>query len=693
MLRRLAWAPFLLAASVGLAQDRLPLMPGWDQNQNGRPKMMQGIQLARLAVNWIDSENFAYQEGGEWVIHHAPSGKETRQKERPAFPPTPAGPRRPPRGRQLAEAASPDGKWRAIHRDRNIILASEGKETKITTEGSTETRVKFGQASWVYGEELDQTEAMGWSPDSRLLWFYRFDEGKVLDYYLTVGHRSFQVGLEVEAYPKPGTDNPVVDLMVYNPATEKTISVKARPGAFDEGVGHYVYGIRWSPDSRRLLFYRTDRRQKVLEFCSADPATGEVVVLDREENPSAWVENSCPTTYFDEQPEIEKAPDLKGKALWMSERSGWLNLYLLDLEKGGVTPVTSNEFDVRRVVSVDLETRKVWYLANSSSSGRTQLHWASLDGKKGGRITDGSMDHTVSMGPGAKWFVDTAQSVEQPPVVRVLDHAGKVARVLKESKIEGLAQGGYRPTTGFVFTSADGKTPLAGAVHYPANFDPSRRYPALFEVYNGPLGPMSDSWNDSYRLPGLMTDFGFLVVQVETRGGGGRGRAFKNALYQKMGITEIDDIAAAARHLASNHWFDAGRVGIEGTSYGGYATLMAMLRYPDLFQAGASQSCVSDWRQYDTIYTERYMGVLPESKEFYDASSAVELADRLRGFLMVYYGTSDDNTHPANSLMLIRALQQAGKSFEVQVGVDVGHSGMNWQRRAEFFIERLGAGR
>jgi len=331
-------------------------------------------------------------------------------------------------------------------------------------------------------------------------------------------------------------------------------------------------------------------------------------------------------------------------------------------------------------------------IANSSARGMKQLHRLNLATGQFRRVTDPGIHHALQVSPQGGLIIDRFSNMDSPPRVQLIDGQGKVLKVLRESDAAVLDNIGYPKAQRFTFTSAHGKTQLNGRLQLPPGSFGGPR-PVLVQVYGGPLPFAADSWTEDWDRPSTAADFGFVVVNLEVRGGGGRGRAFRDALYQNMGRTEIDDIAAGIKSLAGRPRIDLSRVGIEGTSYGGYASLMAILRYPDLFHAAAVQSCVSDWRNYDTTYTERYMGVLPESKEAYDAGSAMTYAGSLKGWLMIYYGTADDNTHPSNSLQIIRALQRAGKSFEVQVGVDVGHSGMNFERMMEFFIERLVVGR
>lgn len=621
-------------------------------------------------------------------MSYDPASKSTKNLD--AAPPFERQGRRPPRGRQANEVSSPDGALKAVSRGGHVYLVKNGAETQISKPEMGGPRIKHGQASWVYGEELGQSDAMGFSSDGAYLWFYRFDETKVLDTHLTLGQSTPQTRLAVEAYPKPGQPNPEVDLYVAETATGRLMKVPVRPAAFDDGIGHYVYDIRWRPSTNKLIFHRLDRRHKTRDICSFDPKTGEAFQLDRETNSVGWVEEQSNLRFLEDQVGAKGADLTAG--LIISEASGQGALYQLDLEKGGRKLLAQGAFDIRSYLRVDLERREVDVIANSSLRGMRQMHRLNLATGQLRRITDPAYHHEVQVSPKGDLIVDRFSNLESPPKVQLIDGQGKVLIKLRDSDVSVLERVKYPKAERFTFTSADGKTQLNGRLQLPpASYLGPR--PVLVQVYGGPLPFTSDSWTEDWDGPSAAADFGFVVVNLEVRGGGGRGRAFRDALYQNMGRTEIDDIASGIKSLAGRPRIDLSRVGIEGTSYGGYASLMAILRYPDLFHAAAVQSCVSDWRNYDTTYTERYMGVLPESKDAYDAGSAMTYAESLKGWLMIYYGTADDNTHPANSLQIIRALQRAGKSFEVQVGVDVGHSGMRFERMMEFFIERLVMGR
>jgi dipeptidyl-peptidase 4 len=317
---------------------------------------------------------------------------------------------------------------------------------------------------------------------------------------------------------------------------------------------------------------------------------------------------------------------------------------------------------------------------------KLQLHRVRLDGKGDKRLTDPVLNHTVTMSPTGKHFVDVAQTHDIPPVTRLRDSSGKGLTDLAVSDLSKFDELGFRKDELFTFKAADAATTLHGMLSYPSNFDPNKKYPLLVGVY---AGPATNGAREIFTGPSSLAEYGFLVASIDSRSAGGRGKAFLDAIYLYLGIVEIDDQAAGVKSLWSRPYVDRKSVGIFGTSYGGYASAMALLRHPEVFAAASAASSVTAWYQYDSIYTERYMWIPQENKEGYDAGSAMTYAPKLDGRLMLYYGTADNNVHPNNSMQLIQALQKAGKSFEVQVGPDAGHSGLNQDRMMEFFIENL----
>ncbi len=414
-----------------------------------------------------------------------------------------------------------------------------------------------------------------------------------------------------------------------------------------------------------------------MEFTAADPATGKCRVILREEWPASWIEN---------HPDMEFLADGK-RFVWTSERTGFKNLYLYDLGGKLLATLTDHRFDVGRVVRVDEKAGKLYYTARSGDNPmKLQLHRVGLDGKGDTRLTDPAFHHTVNLAPDGKHFIDVAQTHDIPPSTRLVDADGKVVAELAASDLSKFESLGLKRVELLTFKAADGETELYGLLHKPSNFDPQKKYPLIVQVY---AGPATNAAREIFATPNPLTEYGFLVAGFDSRSAAGRGKKFLDAIYKKLGRTEIDDQAAGVRSLWGRPYVAKDRVGIFGTSYGGYASILCLLRYPDVFQAAVASSSVTDFRHYDSIYTERYMATPKENKEGYDLGSAMKYADKLKGRLLIFYGTADNNVHPANSLQLIQALQRAGKSFEVQVGPDMGHSAVNRDRMMEFFIENL----
>jgi len=592
----------------------------------------------------------------------------------------------PERGRQFASAMAPAGNHLALYRDRNIWIGdSTGAEAiQVTTDGNTQSRVKYGTASWVYGEELSQRTAMWWSPDGKKLAFYRFDESKVPDFYLTPGLTRLQDTLDIEAYPKSGVPSPIVDVLVYDLAGKKTTRIDVRDGKpFDNSVvGHYVYNVGWSPDGKELTFLRANRRQNVLEMAACNPESGSCRVVLREEWPTGWIED-------DPAPTMMWLKD-NNRFIWESERNGFRNYYLYDFKAGRLlNPITQGEFEAGGIVRVDESANALYYMARDGENYmKLQLHRVGLDGKGERRLTDPAFLHTVTLSPDAKYFVDVAETHDQAPATRVMDANGKTVAELSRTDLARFNELGLKKVEMYAFTAADGKTTLHGMLSYPSNFDPSKKYPVLLTVYGGPASA-SNTATERFQVPSALTEYGFIVLNLDSRATPGMGRRQLDALYLKLGQTEIDDMAEGVKALWSRPYIDKNHVGIFGTSYGGYTAVMELLRHPDVFAAASSASPPTDWRNYDTIYTERYMWMPQENKDGYDKGSAMTYVNDLRGRLMLYFGTADNNVHPSNAMQLIQALQRAGKSFDVQVGPDQGHSALNSQRMMEFFIEHL----
>ena len=707
-----ALTALLIVPAAIAAQDRLKTMPGYDAAQRVARDVPAAITGGVNGVTWIGpGRAFDYDRDGKRYRYDVSRGRAS-EIDAPSTDDSGRGGRgRPPiegapdRGRQFERANSPDGTLQAFYRDRNVwISAADDSDARaITTDGSLSGRIKYGAASWVYGEELSQRSAMWWSPDSRKIAYYRFDERDVRDYYVALGQTQTQTTLDTEAFPKAGTPNPTVDLYVYDVASRQSVRVDVRNGrAFNNAVvGHYVYRVSWSADGRELLFLRTNRRQNVMELAAANPATGACRVVLREEWPTGWLVS---------EPRMVFLADGK-RFIWESQRNGWNNFYLYDLSGRLIAPLTSSDaYEADKLVKIDEKAGVLFYTARDGDNPlKLQLHRVGLDGKNDRRLTDPAFHHAVgncipnlgarpeqpgpaggcSIAPDSAHFVDIYQTHDTPPATRLVDATdGRIVSEIAKADASRLETMGLKRAELFTFTAADGKTTLRGVLQFPARFDPSKTYPALVSVYGGPeFGAITA--RETFVAPSPLAEYGFLIVSLDSRAVPGLGKRTLDAIYQKLGQAEIDDMAEGVKALWSRSYFDKSRVGIFGASYGGYTSVMELLRHPEVFAAAASSSPPTDWRNYDTIYTERYMWIPQENKAGYDAGSAITYANDLKGRLLIYYGTADNNVHPSNSLQLIRALQDAGKSFDVQVGPDRGHSPVNQDRMMEFFIDVL----
>lgn len=688
------------------AQDRLKTMPGYEQYQKMTREIPTAVKPGALSVSWKEGTTFEYSQDGK-LYRYDVTTKSAREIGVGLEPAGRGG--RPSgalqRGRQADSALSPDKTLKAFYRARNLWLSdvAGGNEAQITADGSEKERIKYGSASWVYGEELSQTTAMWWSPDSTRVAYYRFDEKNVPDYFLQMFQTEIQSKIDTEAYPKAGAPNPVVDLYVYDVAAKRSTKIDVRDGRpFDNSVvGHYVYRVTWSPDGRELLFNRTNRRQNILEYAAGNPSTGATRVILREEWPTGWIENN---------PSMQFLKDGR-RFIWASSRNGWNNLYLYDLGGRLIAPLTNHtNFEVGNVVRVDEAAGLLFYTARDGDNYmKMQLHRVGLDGKGDIRLTDPAFHHVVGgcvigggggrgaggdgsacgISPDNKYFVDVYQTHDTPPTTRLADAAtGKTVAELAQSDMTKFSELGLKKAEMFTYKAADGKTTLHGIIQFPSNFDPSRKYPALVTVYGGPASA-SNTARETFITPSATTEYGFLVLNLDSRAAPGQGKRILDQIYMKLGQVDVDDMAEGVKSLWNRPYFDRTRVGMYGTSYGGYASVMSLLRHPEVFIAASASSPVTAWYHYDSVYTERYMWLPEENKAGYEAGSAMTYAKNLRGRLMLYYGTADNNVHPSNMMQLINALQQAGKSFEVQVGPDRGHSGINPDRMMEFFIESL----
>lgn len=679
----------LVALPPSIAQSRIRSMPGYDNWQKMALQIPLSVESGAVTADWAENSSyFDYSLGGRrWRFDIetrrtsvAPPKDPKEEATAPAAAPS-AGGLVLARGRgREADVKSPDGQVRAFSRDYNVWIApvAGGLEKQISTDGSAASRIRNGVGSYVYLEEFSVSSPVWWSPDGRKLAWMRYDESKVEDYYLPLDQTRQLSSVLTEAYPHPGANNPVADLMVYDLDSGATTKMDVRDGKpfTDDVVGHYVWAAQWTKDGAELLVRRADRLQKVYDLAACSPATGACRTVVRETRPQSWASGAAPRFLEDGR-----------RFIWISERNDYRNLYLYNLEGKQLARLTNFRFDVLDILKVDEKSGWVWYTARDGDNHmKVQLHRVKLNGTRDRRLTDPRFTHTIFISPDAKYFVDVAQTHDKAPNSHLMDESGTLVSEIARSDMTEFDRLAFKRTELFTFTSADGVTQLHGLLQFPSNFDPSKKYPMLVSVYGG---PNTNGASEFFSPASALAEYGFLILRMDARTAGGKGRKILDTVYKQLGIAEVDDFAAGIRSLWSRPYVDKDRVGVFGTSYGGTVAATLLLRHPDIVQAAVSNSPVTDYRLYDTAYSERYLGLPLTDKDAYDRVAVLSYADQLKGDLLLYFGTSDDNVHPKNSLQFVKALQSAGKSFELQVGPDRGHTAVDQTRMMEFFIEKL----
>jgi len=573
-------------------------------------------------------------------------------------------------GYQQFAKLSPDGRLVGFVRDNNLFVSdlTTGSELRLTTDGSGD--VINGTSDWVYEEELGLRDAWRWSPDSKRIAFWRLDQSPIQPFYL-LDMDSLHPALQPVRYPKAGDRNSQVQIGVVNVTTGATTWM-------DLGRDNDIYvadvGFAGVPDE--LWLTRLNRHQNQLDLMLASVTTGaaRVVMTDRD---SAWVDAHTPTWLGG------------GKQfLFESERDGTDQVYLFNRDGSLVRRVTPGGWDVTAVYGVD-EKKSVVYFSGAIDNAMTRpILRVALDGTHLTRIATGPGVHNPDFSADYSLYVDTYSRAGVPPVETLRRADGTAVRTIADDhalilRVDSL---GLRAPEFIQVTGADG-TMLNAWIIKPANFDPAKRYPLLLNVYGGPGSQtVMDSWGgQNYVWHQLLARDGYLVASVDNRGTGARGAKFKKATYLHLGKLESDDQIAAARWFGRQAYVDAARIGIWGWSYGGYMSSLSMFRGDGVFAAALAVAPVTDWRFYDTIYTERYMRTPQENPQGYSDGAPLAYADRLKGKFLLVHGTGDDNVHFQNSVRLGQALEAADKQFDFRIYPNKTHSIAGGNTRENLF--------
>ncbi len=602
-------------------------------------------------------------------------------------------------GKQRLTTLSPDGTKVAFVRDNNLYWMDLAtlEEHAITTDGKVNEIIN-GTTDWVYEEEFAITQGFQWSPDSKKIAYLRFDESKVKEYNMQMWGALYPEDYKYK-YPKAGEDNSHVELWTYSLDDNKTV----RCASTDKQTWEYIPRFQWAPDGT-LVFMRMNRLQNHMQLLSVNAQAQDKAQVIYDEQDKAYIE--VPDTW--QFITVGKGKKAQEQMLITSERDGYRHIYLYNMQGNLVKQVTTGEWEVCDVPGVDVKNQRLYYTSREPVDGMNLVNCAieknlfviGFDGKKkkcldhsfGQRLDvwgnpwhgdenaiaymHGTYNATFSNG--CKYYICTYSDAHHPPLYTLHDANGKLIKTLEDNHELGhkifAEYEAYRKIFG-TFKTSNG-TELNYYTIKPRDFDRNKKYPVLIYVYGGPGNQQvtnSYGYSDYYWYH-MLAEKGYVVFCFDGRGTGGRGADFKKQTYGDLGRMECEDAIEAARWLGKQSWVDKDRIGIWGWSFGGYLSTLSLLKGNDVFKMAIAVAPVMNWRYYDNIYTERFLGLPKDNAKGYDDNSPLNFANQLKGNYLLIHGTGDDNVHFQNSAEMVEKLEEAGKQFEFRIYPNKNHS-------------------
>jgi dipeptidyl-peptidase-4 len=569
-------------------------------------------------------------------------------------------------GKQSYATFSHDGTKVAFARDNNLwmVNTSDLHETQITDDGSFNYIIN-GSTDWVYEEELGFAQAFFWSPDSKKIAWYRFDESKVHEYNLQKWNKGSLYPTDYRyKYPKAGEANSVVEIWIYDVAADKKVQSDIGP---EKDI--YIPRVMWTANPNLLSVRRMNRLQNTLEILHVNAADGKSNVILTEKS----------ETYYD----IDYTDDLvylrDGKRfLLASERSGYKHYYLCNVDGSGLTPVTSGNWESTHLVGLDETNQQLYYLSTEGNYLNRTFYSISFDGKRKVKLSTKDGQHNVNMSTDAQFYIDMVSSATEPLTVSLYKTKGNQQVKVLESNEElrkKITEYKIVPKEFFQYTAADGSTKVDGYILKPA-VEEGKKYPVLVFQYSGPRSNQVGNTfggGSNFFWHQMLVQKGIAVAVVDTRGTGGRGEKFTKQTYKQLGSMEMQDLLSAGNYLGGLPYIDKARLGIWGWSFGGYTTALVMTKGAGTFKLGIAGAPVTSWRYYDNIYTERFLQRPNDNQAGYDNNSPMTFAHLLQGKFLLIHGTGDDNVHFQNSVALEDALIRAGKQFNSFYYPDQAH--------------------
>jgi len=555
---------------------------------------------------------------------------------------------------------SPDGQKVGYESDGNLFIynLNTGETTQLTSDA--EDQLFNGRFGWVYEEEFGKVQAWHWSHDSNYIAYWQTDERDVKLFVSTDYEGTYPEYVEIP-YPKVGSENPSVKIGV--------ISIESGDQQWmdlDIGEG-YIPRMYWTSIPGQLGIVHFNRPQTHLKLFFHDVESGEGRLVMEEKSDKGWIDVF---DFFAGIDDLFFFPEDREEFLWVSDRDGWSHIYRYDYDGELLNMVTEGEWEVTNVFAVDSGNNRIFYESTETTPLERHLYSVKFNGKNKQKITEEPGRHSITMGPNGKYYIDRYSNVDTPTQVELwtTEKGGKMIKKLEanEGVSEYTREHVYAPRELFSFTTSDGQK-LDGYMIKPIDFDPEKEYPLVLTIYGGPGSQGVYNQFETSGWTQYLAQEGYVIANVNNRGSGGYGRNFEKIVYKNLGEWEAKDFTETALHLAENSWIDKDRMAIRGHSYGGYMSSMTMVLHPDVFKAGIAGAPLTDWRLYDTIYAERYMGLLEDNEEGYINSSVMAHADSLNGHLFVAHSSMDENVHVQNTMQMITAFINAGKDVDLRI--------------------------
>ena len=525
-----------------------------------------------------------------------------------------------------------------------------GKEVQMTRDGKANSIIN-GATDWVYEEEFGFAKAFEWSPDGKKIAFLRFDESRVQEFTMTNYRDDVYPEYETFKYPKVGEDNSIVNVFIFNAFNGKSISVET-----GSETDIYFPRIKWTNDPNQLCVYRMNRLQNHLELLLADASTGATRTLFEEKN-KYYIDITDDLTFLKNGKQF----------IWTSEQDGYNHIYLYDMNGKKVKQLTEGKFDVSRLYGVDEKNDMLYYQAAEISPLQREVYAIGINNKKKQMLSPEKGWNSAQFSSTFDYFTNNYSTASTATTYTVYNRAGKVLRVLEDNAKMGKLQKEYGTTpVEFLTIKTEKGIDLNAWMIKPPNFSKGKKYPVLMYVYGGPGSQtVEDKFGGfNYWWHQMLAQKGYIVVSVDNRGTGARGEEFKKMTYKELGKYETIDQIDAAKYLSKQPYVDAERIGIWGWSYGGYMSSLCILKGNDVFKTAIAVAPVTNWKWYDTVYTERYMQTDKENAKGYQDNSPVYFADQLIGNYLIVHGMADDNVHFQNTAEMVNALVMANKQFD-----------------------------